>query len=159
MGERSGSPLLRFVVDHESLRGLRALHGSLDEASRPVLLRATSSMPHQLLGDDPMARLSFVRFRDLAEQAVAAGKLDRFADAVAAASRVEPEGNPSCPPAESPFSATSSILARFTGNAAEEAAGPFPLRKWGDALEEACAGFGVEPRVRVFVGAQEGALE
>lgn len=133
--------MLRFVVDHETLRSLRSLYGSLDEGSRPVLLRATSSMPHQLLGDDPMARLSFVRFRDLAEQAASAGKLAQFADAVAAVGKA---------------SGVVQVPAADVGDMPMPMPGPsssaFPLREWGDALEDACAAFGVEPRVRVFVG-------
>jgi hypothetical protein len=127
---------LRFTVDHESLRGLRELHASLPEAARADLLRATAAMPHQLLSDAPMDRLAFARFRDLAEQAAAAGKLAAFADAVAA--KGEATGS-TCP---SP-SREQWTLARFAALSGS-------LRAWGDELEDACAAFGVEPRLRVF---------
>lgn len=135
--------LLRFVVNHESLRGLQEFHAALpDDTCRAHLLRATSVMPHQLLSDRPMDKLAFMRFMDLAEQARAAGKLEAFADIVAR---------------QSPWTAAAATasreqwtLARFEAISSEGMSSS--LRAWCDAVESDCAEAGIEAKLRAFVG-------
>jgi hypothetical protein len=137
--------LLRFVVNHESLRCLQEFHSALpDDACRAHLLRATSVMPHQLLSDRPMDKLAFMRFMDLAEQARAAGKLEAFADIV----------NKRSSGRTSPGAAASReqwTLARFEATSSPKGEEK-SLRPWCDAVESDCAEAGIEAKLRAFMG-------